>query len=164
MSSNKNVNFDNEFIYRFGGELEMILPFNNNKWAIIIEPSYQSYSGETIRYNSESFLSDVKIEATYNSLEIPFGVRHYFFLNDESKIFVNAFYTLIYTKDSDIKFNDETGLEIEKAAGQSIGLGYSNKKLSAECRYEFTRDILSTYSYWFSDYNQVSLIFGYQLF
>lgn len=153
-SSSRDTDFDSEFMYRIGAELEMILPFNNNKWAFIVEPSYQSYSSE----------KDTEIKVDYSTIEIPFGVRHSFFLNDESKIFVNAFYTFILINDSKSGFGSGSGLEFEKAAGQSIGIGYSHKKLSLECRYELTREVLNQYIYWQSDYNQVALIFGYQLF
>ena len=166
VSSSRDTNFDNEFIYRFGGELEMILPFNNNKWALIVEPSYQSYSSNTYIPNSGtvSLQNRTKVEVNYSTIEIPVGARHYFFLNDESKIFVNAFYTLIYTNNSSIEFSNGTELELEKAAGQSIGVGYSYKKFSLECRYELTREVFSNYKSWRSDYNQLSLIFGYQIF
>jgi hypothetical protein len=41
MYSSPSIVFDNKFSSRFGIEAEFILPFNKNKWGIIIEPTYQ---------------------------------------------------------------------------------------------------------------------------
>jgi hypothetical protein len=55
VSNAKNYNFENEISFGFGIEAEFILPFNKNKWAIIIEPTYQRFkSEETIRTNDFS--------------------------------------------------------------------------------------------------------------
>lgn len=164
--SRYNVDFDNEFIYRFGGELEMVLPFNNNKWAIVIEPSYQSYSSKKNYSIRTTYLqqSNISVESSYSSIEIPFGVRHYFYLNEESNIFVNAFYSLILTSDSKIDYSNSADLEIGKTSGQSVGVGYNYKKVSLEFRYDFPREILEYYTYRHSDYRQINLILGYQIF
>src|SRR5690606_2527230 len=87
--SNRSFDFDNEIGFIFGAEVEFILPFNNNKWALIIEPTYrQGYKSE------KSISSDVSggilvAKVDYKSFEIPVGFRHYFYLNDDSKIFAN---------------------------------------------------------------------------
>ena len=78
--------------------------------------------------------------------------------------FLNAFYSFILTNDAQLKYQSRATLDLVKTSGLSAGLGYSYKKLSLECRYEFTRDILIDYSRWTSNYNQVALIFGYQIF
>lgn len=144
-----NTEFDSEFIYRFGGELELILPFNNNKWAVVIEPSYQSYSSKK-NYEIETTYIEpiaVSVEVSYSTIEIPLGLRYYFFLNDDSKIFLNAFYTFIFPQDSTIDYNVFSNLEIDKSARQSIGIGYSYKKFSIEGRYELSREVLKYYSF-----------------
>ena len=150
-ATSQNVDFGNGLMYRFGGELEVLLPFNNNKWAIVLEPSYQGYSLE----------KNTGAKVDYMTIEIPFGIRHYFYLNTDSKIFINALYSLVFTNDSSIL---RPNLELDNSNGQSFGVGYSFKKLSLECRYEITRDVLGAYQSWESNYNQVSLIFGYQIF
>ena len=165
-SSVRDAEFDNELIYRFGGEFEMILPFNNDKWALVVEPSYQTYKSNktvvsTIVVGTNNYYN---YRAKYSTIEIPFGIRYYVFFNDNSKIFVNGFYSLIYTNDASIDADSGLVLELENASGASIGVGYNYKKLSLECRFEFTRDVFVTYKTWNSDYNQVALIFGYQLF
>ena len=63
-----------------------------------------------------------------------------------------------------MKIRYETELDVEKGGLLSIGLGYSYKKLSAEFRLENSRQILGQYRYWDSNYKQVTLLFGYQLF
>ena len=70
---------------RFGVETEFILAFNKNKWGVTIEPTYQYYK-------SEKKPSDVEAKLNYTSVEIPIGIRHYFYLSEKSKIFINASY------------------------------------------------------------------------
>ncbi len=168
VNPDQNADFDNEILFRFGGELEMILPFNNDKWAIVIEPSYQSYSSKKevdIRYAGENEAETYIYEASYSIIELPFGLRHYFFLNNEdSKIFVNAFYTYFHTLDSSIKIRYGRELDVKNGGLLSIGLGYSYKKLSAELRIENFREFFGQYRYWDANYKQVTLLFGYQLF
>ena len=39
--SRRDVDFGSQSTIRFGLETEFILPFNKNKWAVIVEPTYQ---------------------------------------------------------------------------------------------------------------------------
>lgn len=39
-------NYPSKTSFRFGVELEWIMPFNKNKWALIFEPNYYSYKNE----------------------------------------------------------------------------------------------------------------------
>jgi hypothetical protein len=66
--------------FRLGLEAEFILPFNRNKWALVVEPTYRTYEGMTAN----------GFEAEYTSVEIPIGVRHYLFFNGNSKLFING--------------------------------------------------------------------------
>lgn len=158
--------FDNEMVFRIGAELEALMPFNNGKWSILIEPSYQSYS-------SVARFPDVfgnpgqggQIAAKYTSFELPFGLRHYFFLTDDSKLFVNAFYALLFPIDSQIEYDSGRVLPLEKSSGQAIGFGYTYKNLGMEFRYEFQREILgNNFVTWSGKFNQIGLILSYQFF
>ena len=41
--------FDQMYSYPFGGEVEMNLPINNNKWALYFQPTYQGFNAnETV--------------------------------------------------------------------------------------------------------------------
>lgn len=91
--------FENKTGFRVGLQLEYVFPFNRNKWALLLDPNYQNYSSENTHGTSTW-----KVE--YQRIEVPVIVRHYFYLNDKSKIFVNGAYALNFTiGDSYIKQN-----------------------------------------------------------
>ena len=157
-SSSRNTDFDNEFGFRFGIEAEFIMPFNKNKWSLIIEPTYQYFK-------SVKEITNQSAKADYKSIEIPVGIRHYFFLNENSKIFINGSFIFDLSNDSVIDFESGTDLEIKTRNNLAFGIGYKhNDKYGLELRYQTSREILSNYIYWSSDYSTLSVIFGYSLF
>lgn len=153
---------DTDFGYnlgsRMGVEMEFILPYNKNKWAIVVEPTYQSF-----KTTKETELQTATVD--YKSIELPLGIRHYFFLNEGSKIFMTAAYVFDFSYDSYIEFSKGSDLEIKTRNNLNVGLGYNYRnKYSLEFKYGMERDILQHYIYWLSGYNSYSLIFGYKLF
>src|SRR5690606_2339465 len=79
-SSSKDVDFGNEFGFRFGIEAESILPFNKNKWSLILEPTFQYFKSEKKVENNVS--GGILIgKVNYQSIDFPVGFRHYFFIN-----------------------------------------------------------------------------------
>ncbi len=158
-----NGNFDNKLNFRFGIEAEFIFSFNKNKWAFIIEPTYNhSYKAENniIRRGAE-----VVTKVEYHSLELPIGIRYYFFLNEDSKFFINASYVSDFTLSNGfVDFNSEVDLEITAGNNLAFGAGYKhNDKYSLELRYS-NRDVLGSYASWDSKYKVLSVIFGYSFF
>ncbi len=158
------ADFDNELTFRLGVEAEFILPFNKNKWAVMIEPTYQYYKSKTK-------VSTQNIEVDYKSIELPIGFRHYFFLNKNSKLFINASFVIDISLDSEFTFDSEEDLDlegilkVESTNNLAFGFGYKhNDKYSLELRYQTSRNILNNYVYFDSDYNTFSIIFGYSIF
>jgi len=106
----------------------------------------------------------------YNSIEIPIGLRHYFFLNQNSNIFTNIAYVFDLNLNSSIDFKraDDSNLrslEIETQNNLAFGIGYKfNHKYSMEMRYQTSRKVLINYASWNSDYKTLSIIFGYSIF
>lgn len=165
----RSIGFDNEFGLWFGLELEALLPFNNNKWALLIESAYQTYKSNKTKINPDALTHLIVNEAdiTYSTFELSLGARHYFFLNPKSKLFVNAAYTLVFTGNSvvDYKIDYVSDLKIEKASAKSIGFGYKYADTwGLELRYGFPRNVLLNYKTHESTYNNLSLIFGYTIF
>ena len=149
-STTQYPDFDSQIGLRAGIEAEFVMPFNKNKWAIIVEPTYQSFKvkGDVSRSSVD-----------YSSIELPFGVRHYMFINENSKIFLNGSYIV------DFSNGKALNLEIKTSGNLGFGVGYKrNDKLSLEFRYHTSRDLFYNYSTTFSNYNTVSLIFGYTIF
>ena len=175
-----STDFDTKALYKFGAELEYIFATNKNKWALFIEPTiFQTYKAESsifIERSSTSFNSNAF--ASYTFIEIPIGLRHYFYLTDTniSKLFINVAYVIpIDLKKSAIDYADaNTGntlggieVEINSRSNMIFGVGYSfNNKYSIELRTATSRNVLSngitelkgTYT------TSVSLNLGYTLF
>lgn len=160
----------------FGVEVEYIFPFNNNKWSSFIDPSYLSYN-----YNGRikigaitsnvisaggTVTTPIYEEGTleYKSIEIPAGIRHYFFINQTSSLFVNSGLiislplneSLIKERKTQMSVDEEID-KLETNFNYFIGFGYNfNKKYSIELRYNSPNYLAS-----YGELNNVSLKFGY---
>lgn len=158
VSNFKDVDFGNEFSLRFGVEMELILPFNKNKWVILIEPTFQFFE-------SVKELTTQKAIADYKSIELPLGLRHNFFLNEKSNIFLNSSFIIDLSINSFIIYGNAADLEIGSGFNFAFGGGYRyNDKISLELRFQTKRNILPQYPLWFTKYKTVSVIVGYKLF
>jgi len=160
---------DSKLGYRIGIEFEYILPFNNNKWGLLFEPVYTSYSSEVFLEDTEasSFLDTRQnVEAEYNALGLQIGLRHYFYINEKSSIFANIAYyqqfsapnsTLDFQKTKDFGFHDSSN-------NFAIGAGYNfNRKFSLEINYIFKREVFEQVSR-SAKLDQLSVILGYNIF
>ncbi len=174
-SNTLDIDFENELGPRLGIEIELIMPFNKNKWAFILEPTYQYYKSEktkTVNPFNYAVPQNITSNIDYESFELPIGIRHYFFLNKNSKVFVNGSVVVDFAGDkSNINFattslvQDPKVLNIETGINLAFGLGFKhNNKYSLELRYFTNRDLFLNYKFWESRYNSFSVIFGYPLF
>jgi len=166
-----NTDFDNELTFRMGIETEFVLPFNKNKWSLIIEPTYQYYESENSETTTSIQGGIIHSEVNYHSIEIPFGIRHAFYLGHHSKLLVDLACVVDFSNDSNIKFYKINGtlinsLDIKSRPNAAIGIGYQFKeKYSFELRYLTDREFLSDYTYWSgSKYKTCSIILGYSIF
>lgn len=164
-----NVDFGNQVGFGFGLEAEFILPFNKNKWSIAVEPTYQKFeSSKTIANKNVSGLK-FNADVDYTSIDVPVSLRHYFFLNDNSKLFINAGFVLDISSKSEIKLtrSDKSVLEnlkIDVKHNFVYGAGYKlYDKFSVEFRIQ-TRTALGEYYFYKSPYHTSSLILGYSIF
>ncbi|MGO3237572.1 MAG: outer membrane beta-barrel protein [Psychroflexus halocasei] len=164
------IEFDDETGFGIGIDLEFVLPFNKNKWAITLEPAYQSFKSESSS-PTDNIVGDERVAIVdYSSIEIPIGLRHYFYINKKSAIYLNAAYVMDFSMSSSVEFTRKDGsnlntIEVKKGNNIAFGAGYQyNKKFSLEFRYQTNRDILDSYEYWSSDYSSMSFILGYQIF
>jgi len=164
-SENPNLDF-NTLSYQAGIEIEYLMPFNHNKWALILEPTIQSFKSEiTANYGTKDFIVAEKVVADYKSVELLLGLRHYLFLNKNSKIFMNAAYVLDFNTNSKIDFKTQMDEEIRQSNYLALGIGYKYKdKYSLEYRYGANRDLFSDYALWSSEYSKMSLILGVTIF
>ncbi|WP_125720285.1 porin family protein [Flavobacterium ustbae] len=161
ISNQSPFNFSNRIGFRLGLEAEFILPFNKNKWAILFEPTYHSFStGNT--------LETEKAKIIYNTIELPVGFRYYMFVNDKSKFFANTQYVIMQAVNSTLHFegNKYKNSERQILPNSSLffGAGYNFRgKYSAELRMNFKKNILDNYFSDSSTYRSFSLVLGYTL-
>ena len=156
--SNSEFDFGSAVNFRFGIETEFIMPFNKNKWSIILEPTYQSFKGEA-EYSFTALTLD------YKSIELPVGARYYLFLNENNKFFLNAQFVFDFSVNSTLENSVSDNLDVNSGTNWAFGLGYKyNDKFSIEARYFTSRNILRDYLGWSTNYKTFSVIVGYTLF
>jgi hypothetical protein len=167
--TNFNIDFGSKAGFGFGLEAEFILPFNKNKWAIAFEPTYQNFKSEKTSTSSQVSGGQYTAKLDYTSIDVPVSVRHYFFLNDNSKLFINAAIVLDFSSKSnlEIRRSDDSLLETFKLDANNnyaFGVGYKlYDKFSVEFRYQ-TRKALGEYAFYDSSYRTSSIIIGYSIF
>ena len=168
--SNIQINFDKKTNFSLGIEGELILPFNKNKWSIIIEPQYQYFKSNKVTPSSDISGNYIVSNINYKSIDLPIGIRHYFLLNSKSKIFINAQYSINFDLNSSFDLERIDGsriykdLNIKSNGNLVLGAGYKYDKYSLEVRYNTNRSILSDYAFWDSNHNYASIVLGYTLF
>ncbi len=157
LTSSRDLSFKNHMSFRFSFQPEFVLPFNNFKWSLFIEPTFLILNKEV---SSDDALIDFK------TIEFPFGVRHYFYLKNKTKIFLNLSFNpgFSFMFNPQIVFSDQSILDIKTGSGYGFGAGIEYKRVSIEYRYTTKRDFLQGYVYWYSDYQVSSIILGYRLF
>jgi hypothetical protein len=165
-ATSESNKFDNKIAFRIGLEAELILPFNKNKWAVFAEPTYQYYKAEKdfVVYQGQASENIRTRSIDYKSIEIPIGIRYYLFLNDKSKIFINAAYNVDFEMNSNIYY-DFQSLKIASASNFAFGAGYKyNDKFVVEFRTSTKRDLLQNNTALNTGYRTSSIILGYTLF
>ena len=148
-----------------GLEGEYMLPFNKNKWSFVLGLDFHMLTiSDSPQYN------DRLLSMNYAAIEVPFGVRHYIFLNEKTSLFLNAFLkvNLLLDKKGVIDFEPNFGLDDLDQAGGSMnfawGIGLSMKKFAIEARMESYQNLLKKYIIYRTELNRISVIFSYKLF
>lgn len=167
----KNVDFGNNIGFRFGLEAEFIMPFNNNKWAAIIEPSFQYFNSTVTKTSIVTIGEQITATVDYKSIELSMGLRHYFFLSDKSKLFINGSLVYDFSLASSIQIIRDDGVQLHnldilsRLTNNHFGIGYKyNERYNVEIRYQSNRDVLGKYQSWMGDYSTVSIVFGLSFF
>lgn len=157
--------------FSVGLEFEYIFAFYNHKLALIIEPNYQEYKFE--EEADVDFLSGKKIRGIvdYKTIEIPVGLRYYMFLNEQSKLFINASAVFDGVMNSKVEFVRADGSIFKSdkirmtKPNIALGVGYNyNKKYAIEARYFSPRDLSVETFGSKNTYQNFSLILSYNLF
>lgn len=167
---NVSTSMPGKAVFKIGAEFEYIMPFNNNIWSIFINPAYQKYGVEKTFVRNDGFgsqgvdITNTVVVDNY-SVEIPLGIRRYFFLKNNGKIFVNAAY--INNSIGNTKININNGKKILESGSSSnfaFGVGGDFKnKFSLELRFNSSINLLRDYYQWKANYSSIGLIFGYRI-
>ena len=168
--NSRDTDFGNKVTFRLGAEIEYQLPFNNGKWSISLEPTYRFYEANEQR--QVTYLSDgqLNINVNYTSIEVPVTLRHYFFLKNDTKLFVNASYIRDFAGSSKIDFSRSDGsiltsLELKAVDNFAFGAGTIFKdRYGFEIRYHTNRNVFKSYNNWNSGFNTISAILSYRVF
>ncbi|MFD2726190.1 tRNA modification GTPase [Hyunsoonleella rubra] len=158
--------------FRFGLEAELILGFDNNKWAIILEPNYRQLESEATAIANRTTGEEAYARINHKSIQINLGLRHYMFLNKNLKLFANASLVYDYNLDSSIVVtrgaNDSPpffSAEVQPHYALALGIGCKYKeRYSLELRYIPNRNILTRYLNWGAKLSSVSMVIGYSMF
>jgi len=156
LSAINGLDLRNGHGYSIGIIPEIVLPFNKNKWSIYSGLQARFLSGNTVYRNDNAVL-------TYNTIELIAGLRHYFYLNDDSRIFINPLYTFGFNLTAVVDFETRSDLKLLTNQNIGLGLGYIYKKYSAEIRYEHCRNVLFAFKNTNACHKSLGLFVGYRL-
>lgn len=159
-------NFRSKPTFRAGVELEIFPSFNNRnkRWSILFEPNYRNYQDEFTE-------NDRTYTAKYSSIEIPLGLRRYFYLANNKAIFLNI--NIVYDYPSNksggqIPSNFITNAVfdyqiVNSGAVYAAGLGFSAKRIFGEVRLYSNRNPTRGSTTFDSDFANAALVLGYRL-
>ncbi|QOG03536.1 hypothetical protein [Flavobacterium sp. MDT1-60] len=167
-SGYQNAKYDNKVQPTFGLEAEYIFPFNKNKWSAFMGLFYQKYEDSQDYGVLYSVTNSQHVEhpstVKYSGFSLPVGVRHYFFLNQNSKIFINGAYVVTLGG----KFTYESkyvNLDGKTQGNFACGIGYNFKnKISTEIRYNAGKNLLNNYMPFSTNFSSVDLLVSYTVF
>ncbi|MFL9844301.1 porin family protein [Flavobacterium rhizosphaerae] len=173
-NTNAGIDMDTKPVLRIGAEAELLLPFNNNKWSLFVDPNYQAYKGEKKGTKGVNYVTP-DWELKYQFLELPVGARYYMYLNNKSKFFIDIAYVFSFNMgDSYVQYTfpervGSTGYSLKndnitKTTNFAAGLGFSYSDFSIEARYGFERGILHNYDNFGAEYSSLNIIIGYKIF
>ncbi|MEO9512289.1 MAG: tRNA modification GTPase [Flavobacteriaceae bacterium] len=163
ISGPRVVSFQDKLSPIYGVEIEYIMPFNKNKWAFFGEPLYQFY-------NQKAIIDDETYETKYSSIDLSLGLRHYFFLDDNFKFYINASIISSVILDNTVTRTDalDRSLIISlKSTSPNFGAGIGfkcNNKFGVEIRANSARNLASGSQSLVSKYNSITLLLSYSLF
>ena len=155
---------------RIAAEFEYMFSPKTKSWSVFIETGYQSYkSATTVYYESvieANRRQDVMVD--YKYIDVPIGIRRYFFISEKSKIFVNASYTIVFDLSDQIEYSENPGvvnLDINSTPNLGFGLGFEyDNTINIEARLNTKRDITNSYSIVEGRYYSAGIVLGYKIF
>lgn len=156
-SLTKGADFNKSVAPRFGMEIEVLLPYWDNRISIVLDPNYRSYKS-IVTSGANKYSVD------YSSVEIPMGFRGHFFLKGSNQIFADIHFVMEKHLGSSPINLDGTLFEENSAPNYALSIGYKSGKFSIALRGYSLRDISRHYVALNNSFKNMSLIASYQLF
>lgn len=147
--------FPGQVGFRIGLEAELVIPYTHRTVSLLLEPTYQYFSGSSSSMGQE-------LVVNFNTIEFPIGARYNLYLSKNTRLFFN----LLYISKYGINFNSGTTLDdgakkspdFKQSIAAGVGLGW--KWLSAEFR-GYTNKIVKVQSNY---YYRFDLVIGIRIF
>lgn len=169
LDEQRNAEFEGKFGFRGGLELEFFLPFAQNRFSVVAEPTYFNYSSSINRTRQYPYSLPVEetLSVKASGIDVPIGFRYNVYL-DDSRVMLDAgmVLTSIFKSSSELTVSYQNPKTLQSARSFFFGAGYSfGNKYSAQLRL-FTRRNLSdeTHGYTNLNYSAMELVFGYKIF
>lgn len=139
--------------FSIGLEFEYILPFNKNKWALFLEPSLHHFKDSAQKYN-------VVLKTDFYRVEVPFGIRHYMFINKNLKFFADLFYNIsLNGTDAEIEAVNLVKYDLYASNALGAGVGVAYKNFSIEAR-TLIKNVIPPRC----DFQRISVVLGYNIY
>lgn len=133
--------------FGIGADLEILMPFNNYRWSIFIEPNYSKFKeSKNIQFGLNGTLTQ-KLDIDLNVIQIPIGARYYFGNNNHSKVYLGSGLNITnLKKGSKIDLERSSDIELANFTYTFFGsLGYKFKSFVAEARINSVNNISAAY-------------------
>lgn len=145
-----SYDFGNSTNFKTGISFEISLPYNNYKWSILNEILYTKLELDGKHLIRESPELNYLYKSKYNNLEYLIGGKYSFFLNDNSKLYIESLFNLFTLEASKNTFvviddtdNTEIPLKVDYGNKIVLGFGYSLKnKYTIGFRYNSTQNYI----------------------
>ncbi|WP_276499616.1 hypothetical protein [Pontibacter litorisediminis] len=172
---------------RVGFEIERVFPFNNYKWSLYLGPTFQYfktkgdltvyksvYVPETATHHAYVTLKseDGTLTVDYSHISIPLGIKHHFFLSQETRLFLSGAVvsSILLNPSSSMKAENfetqpkfrQTSFNMKPSFLFSLGLKMKNN-FNLEVDYSVGKRMLETNTWETSFKSSFSLILGYRL-
>ena len=156
--SSRNAEFGAVLGYRLALEGEVVLPFNNSKWSLFFELAKVQNIDKVAEESSEF------VRFTYSSFELPIAVRHYIFLNNNSKISFHLGYAWDVSADFELDYENLADMTGESTSGGVFfGGGFHYNKFLIEGRMNLKSVFEVNTASYTANYNNLSLTIGYTI-
>jgi len=159
---NQGVKFDSKINIKVGVEFEFILPYNNNKWSVVVDPSYNYFKADKVI--NANFETKQTVSVDYSSIEFPAGLRYRFFIDNNTNVFINLLYVYDFEINTLIDYEITNDVEIRSFQNFDLGIGVDVlNRLNVELRLSTGRGIVNANKK-NGKYDSMSIILGYKLF